>query len=161
MTSVIFREVQTNLQRLMKRPGGIKASQALAAAEANLGSIQDACLASLDAELAEIRVFAGLGATRRLEHDELRSLIGVAERALTVTTGVSIPLIGEALRMVCSLAEALMETEHWPEGALEPALNTLTLIRHGQLDRDSGEMLLGELQRCLERYQRLASKPQA
>lgn len=155
--TVIFRDVQTSLQRLMRKPGGMKGRQAVAAAEANLDTIREACLASLDAELAQVREFAVAAASRRLEQGELQALIGVAERALTVTTGLSIPLIGETLRMLCSLAEALMEAEHWPDGALEPAMNTLVLVRHGQIDQESGEVLLSELNRCLERYRRLAA----
>lgn len=152
MTSVILRKIETPLQRMVQRRGGIRVSEALAAAAANLETLEEICQAELDLRLRPVLTLLDKNPAVRPLDEELAEVMAQANAALTVCGVLKLPMLGQALIMLCALADALRHTTYWPAGALTPAVNLVTLTRAGHIGDAAAETLLGELQRCLVRY---------
>lgn len=152
MTSVILRKVETPLQRMVQRRGGIKVSEALAAAAANLETLEDICQAELDLRLRPVLTLLDRNPAVRPPDEDLAEVMAQANAALTVCGVLKLPMLAQALIMLCALADALRHTTYWPAGALTPAVNLVTLTRAGHIGAAAAETLLGELKRCLARY---------
>lgn len=88
----------------------------------------------------------------RPSDEDLAEVMAQANAALTVCGVLKLPMLGQALIMLCALADALRHTTYWPAGALTPAVNLITLTRAGHIGDAAVATLLGELQRCLARY---------
>lgn len=152
MTSVIIRRVTNNLERMVRSRDGIRASEALAAAQANLETIEEICVQELDRRLAPLSQFARDYPVRRPPDSVLEQVSQDAGAALTACSGLNRPMLGKALLMLCAMADALSHTRYWPDGALAPAIATIALLRSGQLPDPVAEDLISELQRCLVCY---------
>ena len=153
MTAVIIRKIETPLQRMLQRKGsGIKVSEAIEAAGANLSSVEDICKAELDRRLVPILAHLARDPHQRPSDEELAGIMSDADAALTACGALNLPMLGRALIMLCALADALRHTDYWPSGALAPAINLITLARASRIDTPAAEALLGELHRCLQRY---------
>lgn len=159
MTSVILRRIETPLQRMVQRRGGIKISEALGAAAANLETLEDICRAELDLRLRPVMALLDRNPAERPLDEDLAEVISQANAALTVCGVLKLPILGRALIMLCALADALRHTTYWPSGALTPAVNLITLARAGHIGDAPAEALLGELQRCLARYIEHSTEP--
>lgn len=152
MTSVILRRIETPLQRMVQRRGGIKVSEALGAAAANLETLEEVCHAELDLRLRFVMTLLDRDPAVRPPDEDLAEVMSQANAALTVCGVLKLPMLGRALIMLCALTDALRHTTYWPAGALTPAVNLVTLTRAGRIGAAAAETLLGELQRCLARY---------
>lgn len=155
MTAIIIRRIETRLETMVKpRAGGVTVDQALRAAETNLAGIESICRDELDRRLKPILAFIGRNPDRRPDDDDLRELIAHAEAALTACGALNQPLLGRTLVMLCAMADALSHTQYWPRGALNPAINLISLFQSGHLPDAEGEALMQELHRCLAQYVR-------
>lgn len=152
MTSVIIRKIETPLQTMIRKRGGMKVGDALEAAAANLSTLEDVCQAELDARLEPIQQLLAAPPNQRPSDETLQRVMMQADAALTACGALNLPMLGRALIMLCALADALQHTRYWPSGALTPAINLVTLTRSRHIADDSAEALLAELQRCLVRY---------
>ena len=158
MTGVIIRRVETRLEQMVRAgPRGMRAADALGRATENLKSIEDICREELDQRLAPIMAFAHRDPSVRPENSELQSLMNDVDRALTACGALNLPLLGKTLILLSAMADALTHTLYWPEGALNPAINLISLFRHTGLDDAGAEALLGQLNVCLAQYLRHAS----
>ena len=152
MTTVIVRRIESRLEA-MTQPGdaGLKASEALRAAADNLRSIEQICLEELDVQLKPILAFLDRG-PRRPSNDELQALMRAADSALTACGALDKPLLGRALLMLCAMADALSQTDYWPDRALDPAIQLVALSRARSLPDEDAGALLDNLNLCLGQY---------
>lgn len=152
MTAVIIRRIESRLTRMIGRSQGVKAREAVRAAEQNLVSIMDICADELKTRLSDIAAFGRAHPRARPSDAELKRLINLSERALTACGALNQPRIARVLLTLAAMADALTHTDFWPEGALTPAIDTLGLIQVGALPDQVADDLIGELERCLTRY---------
>lgn len=153
MTAVVVRRIESRLERMVRAgAGGQKIRDALAAADANLALIDEECRAELDRRLAPLLAFTARPPAVRPETSELQALAQEAEAALTACGGLALPSLGKTLVIVCAMADALANTDYWPAGALNPALNLVALFRSGSVSDEDSAALLSELARCLDRF---------
>lgn len=152
MTPVVLRKIETPLQRMVRRGGGVKVRVALAGAAANLETLEDSCRAELDLRLRPVMALLDRNPAARPPDDDLAEVMAQANAALTVCGVLKLPMLGRALIMLCALTDALRQTTCWPAGALTPAVNFVALARAGHIGDAAAETLLEELQRCLARY---------
>lgn len=157
--TVAYRRVETSLQRMLRRPGGVKATEAIRAAEENLASIEGACSQELDRLIEAIVAVVQPGSGRRLGEAELKSVIDFGEQALTACGALTEPFLGEVLRVLCALADTLVEIDTALEGALEPIVNLLLLTRRGGIPAEEGGVVLKQLQRRLDNYSDILRNP--
>lgn len=152
MTAVIIRRVENRLQAMVRARNGLRPRDALAAAEANLASLEAVCREELGLRLTRVLGFIDRDPHQRPDVLELDQLIRDADAALTACGALAEPVLGRALIMLCAQADALRQTPYWPPGALNPAVELISLIHSGRLQQDSATLLLAELELCLERY---------
>ncbi|MFW2342236.1 hypothetical protein [Brevundimonas sp.] len=153
MTAVIIRKVESRLEKMV-RPGGhgMKAHEALAGAEENLNSIEDICLKELDLRLAPIVAFLDYPADVRPSSESLAALIHHADRALTACGALTMPALGKTLLILSAMADALSQSDYWPQGALNPAINLISLFRVRDVPDKDAASLLSNLEMCLNQY---------
>lgn len=157
MTGVIIRRVETRLEKMVRAgPRGMRAADALGKANENLKSIEDICREELDQRLVPVLAFAHRDPAVRPSNAELAELMHNVDRALTACGALNLPLLGKTLILLSAMADALSHTLYWPEGALNPAINLISLFRHAGLDESGAEALLGQLNVCLAQYVRHA-----
>lgn len=152
MTSVIIRRVTTSLEKMVRAHDGVRVSDALAAAEANLASIEGICLEELDLRLLPLAEFARDYPVVRPPDPVLQQVGRNASAALTACSGLNKPLLGRTLLMLCAMTDALSHTRYWPDGALNPAIAMIGLLRSDQVPDSLAEDLITELQRCLVQF---------
>jgi hypothetical protein len=136
----------------------MRLDEALAAASANLRSIEDGCRRELDDRLARVLAFARRDPSTRPSETELADLAHDVDRALTACGGLNLPLLGKALIVLSAMADALSQTLYWPSGALTPAINLVALFRNGGIEEAEGNLLLDQLHLCLAQYLRHAGE---
>lgn len=152
MTAVIIRRVENRLQAMVRARDGMRPREALAAAEANLASLETICREELALRLDKVKAFIDRDPSRRPASYELDQLIHDADAALTACGALGVPALGRALVMLCAQADALRQSQYWPPGALNPAVELIVLLYSGRLPESSAGLLLGELERCLATY---------
>jgi hypothetical protein len=153
VTHVTIRKVANRLERMV-RPGsnGIKARQALTDAEKNLASIQESCLRELDLRLAPIVAFLDYPPEVRPSPETLATLVHHADRALTACGALNKPKLARTLLILSAMVDALSQSDHWPQGALNPAINLISLFRVRDVPDEDAASLLSHLEMCLTRY---------
>lgn len=152
MTAVIIRRVENRLQTMVRARDGIRSREALAAAEANLASLETVCREELALRLDKVKAFIDRDPKRRPTACELDQLINDADAALTACGALGVPALGRALVMLCAQADALRQSRYWPPGALNPAVELIVLLHSGKLPETSAGLLLRELELCLAAY---------
>jgi hypothetical protein len=153
VTSVIIRQVENRLEKMVRTGGrGIKAHQALAGAEENLASIEEICLKELDLRLAPIIAFLDYPEDVRPSSESLVNLIHHADRALTACGALNKPALGRTLLILSAMADALSQSDYWPQGALNPAINLISLFRVRDVPHADATSLLSHLEMCLNQY---------
>lgn len=152
MTAVIIRRVENRLQAMVRARDGIRPSEAIAAAEANLASLETVCREELALRLDKVKAFIDRDPHQRPAVEELDQLIRDADAALTACGALGVPALGRSLVMLCAQADALRQTQYWPPGALNPAVELAILLHSGRLPEASAGVLLVELELCLARY---------
>lgn len=152
--SVVARRIEMRLEQMVRADRGLTARQALMAADRRLDVIRTDCLRELDLRLERLQVFAQRDPAVRPSDEALDGVIAQAEAALTACGGLNRPMLGRALVLLCAMADALMHTRYWPEGALNPAIDLVGLCRWGDLPDAQGEVLIQALQTCLAQYLR-------
>lgn len=154
MSAVVARRIELRLEQMVGSERGLTARHALMGADRRLDLIRADCRRELDLRLERLAAFARRDPVTRPPDETLEQVILEAEAALTACGALNQPMLGRALGMLCAMADALMHTRYWPEGALNPAINLVGLCRTGDLPEPQGEVLLQALERCLAQYLR-------
>lgn len=126
--SVVTRLRPVNpLAALIDKPGGLRVSEAVAAAEANLESVRDAALERLDAILAEMDACAA--AVPGYAAATVDALYRLSNEIVGVAGVFGYPHMGEAAYSLCDLLDASRASETWRASAVGVHLRTLRLLR--------------------------------
>lgn len=126
--SVVTRLRPVNpLAGLIDKPGGLRVSDAVAAAEANLESVRDAALERLDAILVEMDACAA--AAPGCEAAAVDTLYRLSNEVVGVAGVFGYPHMGEAAYSLCDLLDASRAAEAWRASAVGVHLRTLRLLR--------------------------------
>lgn len=153
MTSVIIRRVENRLEKMVHTGSrGMTVRQALARTEENLASIEEICLHELDLRLAPIIAFLDYPEDVRPSSESLLNLIYHADRALTACGALNKPALGKTLLILSAMADALSQSDYWPQGALNPAVNLVSLFRVRDVPGEDAASLLSHLEMCLSQY---------
>ena len=126
--SVVTRLRPVNpLAGLIDKPGGLRVSEAVAAAEANLESVRGPALERLDAILAEMEACAGAVAG----HDAaaLDTLYRLSNEVVGVAGVFGYAPMGEAAYSLCDLLDVSRAAGAWRAAAVAVHLRTLRLLR--------------------------------
>jgi len=153
VSAVTIRKVANRLERLVRAGGdGIKARKALTDAEKNLATIEESCLRELDLQLGPIIAFLDQAPEVRPSPESLAALIHHADRALTACGALNKPKLAQTLLILSAMADALGQSDYWPQGALDPAINLISLFRVRDVSDKDAASLLSHLELCLNQY---------
>ena len=126
--SVVRRISPVNrLAALIHAPGGLKASQAVAAAQANLESVRGEAMARLDEIIASLEVEeAGLSAPDAAATERMYRL---SNEIVGVAGLFGYGHMGDAAYSLCDLLDQLRAQERWSAAGVRVHLQTLKLLR--------------------------------
>lgn len=126
--SVVTRLRPVNrLTALVDRPGGLRHSEAIASAEANLEAVRGTALGRLDEILAEMDGAAGSVSTYDLVAAE--TLYRLSNEIVGLAGVFGYAHMGEAAYSLCDLLDAARAAETWRGAAVTVHLRTLRLLR--------------------------------
>jgi hypothetical protein len=142
MTGAIFVPWKNPLAEVMRKPGGVKIGQALAAAAENLEKIRESCLQAVDAHLSELERLCG--EAHGAEDDQVRMAIYHASNDICGVAGVfGLPELGEAAISLCELVDRLRALGRWNADAVEVHLSALRLLRRPAPGEDRSDVVRG------------------
>jgi hypothetical protein len=153
---VIRRNPVNRLQKVVKRPGGPTVPEAIDSAHVNLKTLQDDCLAAMDAKLALIAAAVARCRTGPTP-EETDTLYGLGNDVLEVAGVFDMLALGKAAFSLCDLMDRSRASGRWSQPALEVHLNGLVALRAlaGQDDVVTEQVLEG-LRRVAEHVGRAA-----
>jgi hypothetical protein len=152
MSAVKRIRVPNRLAAVVRKPGGKTIAEAVAAAEANLETIRDDCVAAVDAILAAMtELSAVLKAVPTPENQS--KLYDLADEMIGVAAIANLPAVGTAAFSVCELVDAFAERQAWNWDAVAVHLNGLKLLRAmgDQIDEAAREQVLDGLRAVVRR----------
>ena len=144
------------LAGLVNRPGGITASEAVAAAESNLATIRDRGLDEITAIMARIMA---LGDTLRTACDPaVQADLYAASNSLVGIAGVfGFGPLGEIAFSLCNLLDRLRAAGIWSMASVQIHLDSMRLAQTGTLGATEVAAINAALRQVVERIP--ASQP--
>ena len=143
--TVIKKRFASRLAPMIGTREGLTIEQATAAAEANLISIRDECLASLDEALAV--VFAHVpGLISRPSKAGAETVYQAASQVLSLAGLCQLEALGQAAFSLCDLIDTSGTRGRWNSAALDAHLNALRILRNPEAVADQhalAQMLMG------------------
>ena len=138
------------LAGLVNRPGGITASEAVAAAETNLATIRDRGMEEITATMARILV---LGETlRRAGDPALQAELYAASNSLVGIAGVfGLGPLGEIAFSLCNLIDRLRAAGLWSSASVQIHLDSMRLAQAGALSPAEVASIGAALRQVVER----------
>lgn len=127
MTVVRRMSPVNRLAALIHTPGGLKASQAVAAAEANLESVRGEAVDRLDAIISGLE--AEEGALTAYDAAALERMYRLSNEVVGVAGVFGYGHMGEAAYSLCDLLDQLRAQERWSAAGVRVHLQTLRLLR--------------------------------
>lgn len=127
MTVVRRMNPVNRLAALIHKPGGLKMSQAVAAAERNLEGVRDEALARLDEIIASLDADAAGRTT--YDADAADRMYGLANEIVGVAGVFGYGPMGDAAYSLCELLDQLRTRETWSVEGVAVHLQTLKLLR--------------------------------
>lgn len=152
MTQATFRKVRYRLRDMVDRSGGIRASEALVQAEANVARTARQCLVEIDGGLAELAALIGHGRAERPDDATLLRVRKISREMMGYCLQAPLPSLAIVLGKLCCMTDTLQASHYWVPGALDPALELAVLCRRGGVPDDHVHMLLDGLDACIRRY---------
>ncbi|OYX34944.1 MAG: hypothetical protein B7Y99_04795 [Caulobacterales bacterium 32-69-10] len=151
MTTVSAVFPQNRLASLLKRPGGVKVSAAVAAAEANLQEIQGEIVAEVDRALELIQPAAKAAAEGA--RDAQRQVYAHAHVVAGLAATGGLEDIGAAALNLCKLVDVYIAEESWNVEAVAVHLSVMSLLRSssGQEEAALRRCILAELSNIVGR----------
>ena len=154
MTTVIRRNPVNRLMKLVRRPGGPTVSEALAAAQDNLKSMQEECLQAMDAKLALISAAVARCRTQPTAEDT-KILYDLSNDVLEIAGVFEMAQLGQAASSLCDLMDRCRTYGRWNQPALEVHLNGLIALRAaGGVSDDFTQQVLDGLRQVVDRVGR-------
>lgn len=151
MSAATFRIVRTELEKKCRLPGGKTVRQAVADASVNLSTLEDSSLILIAEGLADIERMTGQGVDR-LDAEVLAAMHRRADQLMGYCATVDRPRLANCLHAICSLADAIAESEIWLPGSFGPLLLTTNLVLKRALSMKEVDLLLDGVAQCIERY---------
>ncbi len=124
---------------------GLTIEEATAAAEANLISIRDECLASLDEALGVVFEHVP-GLVSRPSKDGAETVYQAANQVVSLAGLCQLEALGKAAFSLCDLVDKSRTLKRWNSAALDAHLNALRVLRNPEAIADQhalGQMLTG------------------
>lgn len=151
MTVATFRIVRTELEKKVRKAGGMSIREAVSAATRNLQELEASALPLVWDGLAEIETLVGPGIDR-LSPEALDRIYEQADRLLGYCSALDQPDLPECLHRMCRLADAVAQSDLWLPGSFGPLLQTARLLLHGSLSGREARALLAGIDQCIARY---------
>lgn len=151
MSAATFRIVRTELEKKCRLPGGKTVRQAVANASANLSTLEESSLVLIAEGLADIERMTGQGVDR-LDAEVLAEMHRRADQLMGYCATVDRPRLADCLHAICSLVDAIAESEIWLPGSFGPLLLTTNLVLKKALFNKEVDLLLHGVGQCIERY---------
>ena len=127
MTVVRRLNPVNRLAAMIHKPGGLKVSQAVAAAEANLETLRDSTLERMDEIIVAMEADArGLTA---YDGEVIDRMYRLSNEVVGVAGVFGYGHMGEAAYSLCDLLDQLRAQEGWNVAAVRVHLQTLRLLR--------------------------------
>lgn len=156
MTVATFRIVRTELEKKVRKAGGMSIREAVQSATRNLHTLEASALPLVWDGLAEIEALVGAG-VERLPPQALKQIHEQADRLLGYCSVLDQPDLPDCLHRMCRLADAVAESDLWLPGSFGPLLQTARLLLHGSLTPREARALLAGIDQCIARYREHAA----
>ncbi len=130
------------LAALVMEPGGMRASDAIARADANLEAVRDDCIAAIDRHLERIEELHG-DATQKATPAVKDEMYERANEIHGLAGIFGLGPLGEAAFSLCELLDRLRATRVWKPEAVDVHLSALRLLRHPPQGGGAEAMLQG------------------
>ncbi len=137
------------LSKLITEPGGIRVTDAVAAATQNLESVRQTCLDKVDRCLNEIEALHA-EAGRKASPEVRDEIYRLANQIHGLAGVFGLAPLGEAAFSLCELIDRLQHAGAWRWDAVEVHLNALRLLRRPEHVDDCDAVLEG-LRRVADR----------
>ena len=136
MSSFAQHQRGNRLAQLVNRPGGMSATEAARAADANLALIRDDTVAHIEA--AVDRMLA-IGAALQAGPDEpaLTELYALGNRVGGMAGIFGLDGLGEVSFNLCNLIDRLKVLGTWNAPAMAVHMDSIRLVRSGEMDVDN------------------------
>jgi hypothetical protein len=142
--SVIISKSSNRLAKLLRKPGGgLTVMKALSAARANLDSIRDDCLASIDAILDEMAETFRAG--RGLE--DAPSLYSQSNLIVGFAGSMEMSALSQAAYSLCDMLDRMMTMKRWSSAPVEVHLAAMSRLRQADGDDDICREIIDGLRR--------------
>lgn len=140
------------LASMIKDRGGLLAKDAIAAAEANVETLRESSLASLDEALEAIEARFGAGVPGRAAED-FETLYTLTLKIVDVAGFAADAGVDEAAVSLCALVDACAEAGAWRWDAVDVHLSALRLLRNlgAQLPAEQRRGMLDGLHKVVQR----------
>ncbi|MBL8774009.1 MAG: hypothetical protein JNK30_21665 [Phenylobacterium sp.] len=152
MSKVKLRPVRYRLRDMVGGTRGVRVSEALARAEANLEQTAGVRWAALDEGLQELVRMIGHGRAERPGDDELKHVRRTASSIIACCMEQPLPSVARVLAKLCEMTDSLLASRYWVAGALDPAIELALLCRRGEVPEAHVGPLLDALDACIARY---------
>lgn len=142
---------KNKLGELMRAPGGMKADEALKAADANLLELKEPLLAELRTALEEIH--AGFAAYGPVYDDaKLDGLYAISSRTVGMAGLCGLPAIDEAVTSLCDLLDHLKHQRQWDAEAVGVHIHSLRILLTANPGDSQVAAILSGLRKVSRRY---------
>lgn len=152
MTAVIIRRIKTSLETKTRLPGGTRVSEAIAEAEANMVNLSDTAQKLVDDGIKRLEELVDPKAVRP-SPVALAEINLLADALLGYCTALQRPGLGECLRSLGYLVQAVTASELWRPGTFGPSLTMIKLTARSSLAPDQTKVLLEAVAKCIAHYQ--------
>jgi hypothetical protein len=151
MTTARFTVPKQRLAQLLKVPGGLPVTEAIAAAQANLAVLKPQCIGELDNLLAAAeKIFAGLGS----DYDEaaVGALYQTAVQGIGLGDVCGAGSVDVALHSLCDLLDHLQTHKRYDREAVGVHLRAWKLLISIELPPEGAQAVLAGLNKVSALY---------
>jgi hypothetical protein len=142
MSSAIFTRPENPLTKLVQAPGGLRVGDALEKAAENLSTIKNDCLATIDAQLAELTDLSAEGGAAPT--DAVKQQIYATSNDILAVSGVfELAELSQAAYSLCDLIDRLSPSGRWSKPAVDVHLSAFYLLRNVDPESDRSSVLEG------------------
>ncbi len=142
MTSVRFIRRENPLAKMIQSPGGVRVSEALEQASANLDSIREKTIAEVDSDLSVIEQLLAQ-AVERPATDTLKQAYRCCNTVAGMAGSCGLGGVGQAAFSLCELLDRLIHGGGWSHQGVLVHLNAMKLLRTDVGAAAEGPVLAG------------------
>jgi hypothetical protein len=153
--------VKNRLGELMRRPGGIRRTQAIKSASQAVETLREVYVNSIPGEIGELEAIA-VGGKGRLSAEDINAMLDRAGRLLTLSGTFGYELLDRVVKRFCDFAGAMVEKNIDDVAPIDVHLRAMRLVCPGAADlsEDEADNMLKGLEKVHKHYGIDGPKPE-